>query len=50
MNSIDPSSLTAIDVHVHLEHMGTATAADDQAQKYFGASAERDWTAAVATR
>ena len=42
---MDVSSLAAIDVHVHLEHMGTATAADDQAQKYFGASAERDWTA-----
>ena len=39
------SSLTAIDVHVHLEHTGTATAADAQAQKYFGATAERDWSA-----
>jgi len=42
---MDASSLTAIDVHVHLEHMGKATAADDQAQKYFGATAERDWSA-----
>src|SRR5687767_14206498 len=25
--------------------MGTATAADDQAQKYFGSTAERDWSA-----
>jgi len=42
---MDLSSLTAIDVHVHLEHTGTATAADAQAQKYFGATAERDWSA-----
>ena len=45
MNRMDASTLTAIDVHVHLEHMGKATAADDQAQKYFGATAERDWSA-----
>jgi predicted TIM-barrel fold metal-dependent hydrolase len=43
--TIDASTLTAIDVHVHLEHTGTATAADDQAQKYFGSTAERDWSA-----
>ena len=45
MTTIDASTLIAIDVHVHLEHLGTATAADTQAQKYFGASAERDWSA-----
>ena len=42
---IDLSKIRAIDVHVHLEHMGKATAADDQAKKYFGAGAERDWNA-----
>jgi hypothetical protein len=36
--------LVAIDVHVHLEHTGEVTAAELQAQKYFGAStAGRDW-------
>ena len=42
---ISASSLAAIDVHVHLEHTGSASAADTQAQKYFGATAERDWSA-----
>ncbi len=38
--------LTAIDVHVHLEHAGELTDADRQAQQYFGAaSIARDWTA-----
>ncbi len=45
MTTINASTLTAIDVHVHLEHLGEATAADSQAQKYFGATAERDWSA-----
>jgi len=37
-------SLVAIDVHVHLEHTGVLTAADEQAQRYFGSSAAaRDW-------
>ena len=45
VHTINASTLTAIDVHVHLEHMGAATAADNQAQKYFGATAERDWSA-----
>jgi predicted TIM-barrel fold metal-dependent hydrolase len=37
-------SLVAIDVHVHLEHTGELTAADEQAQRYFGSSAAaRDW-------
>jgi predicted TIM-barrel fold metal-dependent hydrolase len=35
----------AIDVHVHLEHTGELTAADEHAQKYFGTSAARDWNA-----
>jgi len=42
---LDVGSLTAIDVHVHLEHTGAATAADAQAKEYFGATAERDWSA-----
>jgi predicted TIM-barrel fold metal-dependent hydrolase len=37
-------TLVAIDVHVHLEHAGELTAADRQAQQYFGAGAvARDW-------
>jgi predicted TIM-barrel fold metal-dependent hydrolase len=32
------NDLVAIDVHVHLEHGGPATAADHAAQKYFGKS------------
>jgi hypothetical protein len=32
------NELVAIDVHVHLEHGGPATAADQAAQKYFGQS------------
>ena len=43
--SIDPSTLAAIDVHVHLEHQGEASAADAQAQQYFGATADRSWAA-----
>jgi len=36
--------LTAIDVHVHLEHAGEMSAADKTAQQYFGATgASRDW-------
>ncbi len=42
---IDASTLTAIDVHVHLEHTGEATAADAAAKQYFGAGAQADWTA-----
>ncbi len=34
---------TAIDVHVHLEHTGPASAADEAAKSYFGAGADRDW-------
>src|SRR5262245_24653822 len=38
-------TLVAIDVHVHLEHTGPLTAADEHANRYFGASAPRDWDA-----
>jgi predicted TIM-barrel fold metal-dependent hydrolase len=41
--SLDVSRLVAIDVHVHLEHTGAASAADVAAKQYFGAGAERDW-------
>jgi hypothetical protein len=41
----DITRLKAIDVHVHLEHTGTATAADEAATKYFGSGAPRDWNA-----
>jgi predicted TIM-barrel fold metal-dependent hydrolase len=41
--TFDPSALTAIDVHVHLEHQGEATAADAAAKQYFGAGAQADW-------
>jgi len=42
---MNPSDLTAIDVHVHLEHQGEATAADAAAKQYFGAGAQADWNA-----
>jgi hypothetical protein len=42
---INASELTAIDVHVHLEHIGEATAADAAAKQYFGAGATADWNA-----
>jgi predicted TIM-barrel fold metal-dependent hydrolase len=35
---MDISQLTAIDVHVHLEHEGTGNAAEQAAQKHFGTS------------
>ena len=34
----DVDSLTAIDVHVHLEALDDATATDEAAKKYFGDS------------
>ena len=37
--------LTAIDVHVHLEHQGALGEADRIAQNYFGTTAPRDWKA-----
>jgi predicted TIM-barrel fold metal-dependent hydrolase len=40
---LDTTRLRAIDVHVHLEHTGAASAADAAAQQYFGAGADRDW-------
>ena len=39
--TIDPSSLTAIDVHVHLEHTGETTDADEKAKAYFKGGADR---------
>ena len=45
-NAFDVSRLTAIDVHVHLEHLGESSAADEGARKYFGDSGvTRDWNA-----
>ncbi len=38
----DPSRLTAIDVHVHVEHEGEETATETAAKKYFGGRATRD--------
>ena len=43
--TIDLAALTAIDVHVHLEHTGEATEADKQAKAYFKGGADRDPTA-----
>jgi predicted TIM-barrel fold metal-dependent hydrolase len=45
LNMINALELTAIDVHVHLEHTGEAVAADTAATQYFGAGADRDWNA-----
>jgi uncharacterized protein len=43
---MDIARLSAIDVHVHLEHTGELTAADEHARRYFGDSgAARDWNA-----
>src|SRR5574341_34564 len=43
---INVSRLRAIDVHVHLEHTGASSAADESARKYFGDSGvTRDWNA-----
>jgi hypothetical protein len=42
---LDTARLKAIDVHVHLEHTGEATAADAAAARYFGSGADRDWNA-----
>jgi uncharacterized protein len=38
---MDADRLTAIDVHVHIEHEGEGTAADEAAKKYFGEGAAR---------
>jgi uncharacterized protein len=40
--TIDAAHLTAIDVHVHLEHTGEATEADKKAAAYFKGGAARD--------
>jgi predicted TIM-barrel fold metal-dependent hydrolase len=43
---LDADRLVAIDVHVHLEHMGELSAADEGARKYFGQSgASYNWKA-----
>ena len=43
---LDADRLVAIDVHVHLEHQGELSAADEGARKYFGQSgASYDWKA-----
>jgi predicted TIM-barrel fold metal-dependent hydrolase len=42
MSGIDVAALTAIDVHVHLEHTGDATEADKKAAAYFKSNAPRD--------
>jgi predicted TIM-barrel fold metal-dependent hydrolase len=41
-SAIDLDRLVAFDVHVHLEHTGTATEADVQAAQYFKGGAARD--------
>jgi predicted TIM-barrel fold metal-dependent hydrolase len=45
VRKIDPASLAAFDVHVHLEHVGPRVAADDAARAYFGSSADPAWPA-----
>jgi predicted TIM-barrel fold metal-dependent hydrolase len=45
---LDVRGLVAIDVHVHLEHTGARVEADEAAKRYFGAAADRDWTALAA--
>src|SRR5712691_6570066 len=42
-SGFDVEHLSAIDVHVHLEHTGSRVEADEAAAKYFGASGDRDW-------
>ncbi len=43
---LDVANLVAIDVHVHLEHAGALSAADEGARRYFGESgAAHDWKA-----
>ena len=41
-SAIDASRLSAIDVHVHLEHTGESTEADKHAAQYFKGGAPRD--------
>ena len=42
MSGIDVGAVTAIDIHVHLEHTGEATEADRKAAAYFKSDAPRD--------
>jgi predicted TIM-barrel fold metal-dependent hydrolase len=42
MSGIDVTAVTAVDVHVHLEHTGEATEADKRAAAYFKSDAPRD--------
>jgi predicted TIM-barrel fold metal-dependent hydrolase len=42
---LDIERVSAIDVHVHLEHTGTRVEADEAARRYFAADADRDWNA-----
>jgi uncharacterized protein len=42
-SGFDAATLSAIDVHVHLEHTGNRVEADEAAAKYFGESGDRDW-------
>jgi predicted TIM-barrel fold metal-dependent hydrolase len=44
-SGFDLARLSAIDVHVHLEHTDSPVEADKAAAKYFGASGDRDWKA-----
>ncbi len=44
-SALDLDLLTAIDVHVHLEHANAGSAADAAARKYFGGGGDRDWQA-----
>ena len=43
-SGFDVGRLSAIDVHVHLEHTGSRVEADEAAAKYFGAGGDRDWS------
>ncbi len=43
--TLDAARCAAIDVHVHLEHQGSPSAADEHAAQYFGATTSRDWNA-----
>jgi len=42
MSGIDLGTITAIDIHVHLEHTGDATEADKKAAAYFKSDAPRE--------
>ncbi len=42
---LDIDQVSAIDLHVHLEHTGGRVEADEAARRYFGPTADRDWNA-----